>query len=108
MSIRDYLRTDWQPATWVQHTAVTVLAGVGIEIVGHGTEPGLGYVLGCACMTLYFVLIREYGQKQAYKEAGTYDDASSGISPRDDYVGDILGPVAVTVSAMLMAAFLAG
>ena len=83
-----------QVTTWLQHAAISALIPF---IVAYLTEP---WVAAPASITvLIYFWGRELTDRGNHKRAGDWDipEASTGITPRIDFWGDLLGPATCAV-----------
>ena len=83
-----------QRATWCWHTYTAILATLIGALVGLGGSHMMGSWCGATVAVLYF-LAKEHLDEKRHKSLGdwTKPDAS-GVDPRSDKVGDLLGPIA--------------
>lgn len=84
-SVRDILHPKLARVTWITHT----LGCIGATLPAHGdwkvVVAWLGYIL---------FQLKEVKDKRGHLDAGDYDTPdASGVAPRSDYIGDVLGPL---------------
>ena len=89
-----------QPFTWCAHAVLTL----GVAVAGHflapwGLDGVLGFCLGATLMAAVYFFKEAYDElKHRLNKSYDHVDAS-GVTPRADKVGDLVGPVAVTATA---------
>jgi len=86
--------TSYQPATWAQHGVIAAVLPVLVAWVTHIGTLGL---VGLSWLTLCFFILREERDEAKHKAAGSWGEGT-----RDDKVGDLVGPAAVTAAYTLM------
>jgi len=95
-----WLSTSYQPATWAQHALVSILVSVVFALfTGTGTT---GLVIA-SWLTVVFFVVREEKHEDEHKEAGDwYTPDTDGVTPLVDKVGDLVGPITVATTFLVM------
>ena len=89
-----------QPTTWLAHLLITLGAAIaGYFFAPWGLNGQWGFVIGATLLTGFFV-VKEAYDEMAHRLAKDYDKVdASGVTPRADKVGDLIGPVGVAATA---------
>ena len=89
-----------QRFTWVAHAAITLGVGVaGQFFAPWGINGPLGFCSGATLMTLIY-FAKEQHDELKHRLDKDYDRVdASGVTPRADKVGDLVGPVSITATA---------
>jgi hypothetical protein len=105
VGLRETLDLGTAPGTWIGHGALTLAIGIVGAIacrVFGWASPSVGYVLGLGLMAGYYVGVREPLDKLRHKLKGDYDEVQpGGATPRADFVGDTLAPLALFVGGLI-------
>ena len=95
-----WFATD-QRRSWQGHTLVALAAGIVLSPLGWiSWTPQLWLAIGATVAAVYYVGIREQLDEATHRARGDWDelDPGEGVTPRYDKLGDMTGPIAVTLA----------
>ena len=89
--------------TWIAHAVITLAVAVaGQFFAPWGLNGPIGFCIGATLMTLIYFFKEQYDELK-HRLDKDYDRVdSSGVTPRADKVGDLVGPVSITATAWVI------